>query len=502
MGGYAGGEIASQLAVTTLFEQYYNGPTTGDVGADLITAIRKANGQVHGEAQTDPNHSQMGTTLTLVLVKGNKAIFGNVGDSRTYLIRQGIPERVTHDHSLVQEQVDAGVLTPEQAERSGHKNFITRAIGHRDQVDPDLFERELQVGDVLLLCSDGLHGLVKELEMGTIIQTTPDLKEAVKQLVALANERGGPDNITALAVRIQEVGDPLPSLLNGREAVYNQPGSIYSQATAPTAFKAAEAPDTLDNRPTAPMSVAALPPVPASISTQPTTPMTIPTEHPKPRGQGLVVGAVLLLMLGAAIIGAFYVFNNTPPALPNSTPASSATPASVTPSVSPSASTTTVAPLATITPAPATPTAVSKATVTGSAQTAVNSAGSAINSAIPSPSATVVSGAVATLAAIQCQDSQVGQVAEIQIQISDAIEIDSYQISLTTPNNTQITDFTSVKTGLYQKTVSNLTEGIYTLTVSKINSFATPVSRKVLIGATAVSDSTCKLIGNQLLITL
>ncbi len=359
MGGYAGGEVASEFAITTLFERYYNGPSSGDIGSDLSEAIRAANLKVHSEA-SGSGRPQMGTTLTSVLVKGNKAIFGNVGDSRTYLVRQGIPERVTHDHSLVQDQIDAGVLTPEQAERSAIKNFITRAIGHRDEVESDLFEREIQKDDVLLLCSDGLHGLVQEIEMGTIVATASSMQEAAQTLVDLANERGGHDNISVLLVRVEDVGEALPPILNGREPLYNTNRSLFNQQTEP--LGAVTVPSiggttvSKSDRPTVPVAVA-----PPAAYSQPAIPMAPVRENkPKTGGKGLVLGLLALLVIAGLVAAYLLLFNTTPapaavptpvPAVqPTTTPTITATPAPTTPTQTTPTQTTPAA-LATATPA-------------------------------------------------------------------------------------------------------------------------------------------------------
>lgn len=360
MGGYAGGEVASELAITTLFERYYNGASTGDIANDLSEAIRSANFKVHSEA-SGSGRPQMGTTLTTVLVKGNKAIFGNVGDSRTYLIRQGLPERVTHDHSLVQDQIDAGVLTPEQAERSAIKNFITRAIGHRDEVESDLFEREIQPGDVLLLCSDGLHGLVKELEMGTVVATASSLQEAAQTLVDMANERGGHDNISVMLIRVEDVGDPLPPILNGREPVYQTNRAVFNQQTEPLGAVPVSSNGgttvSQSERPTVPS-----PAIAPTVFSQPTLPLvTVPETKPeKAGGRGLLLGLLALLIVAGGII-AFILLSGSPTApaatpvpvpvaQPTTTPTVTATPAQTTPAA-----------LATATPPPATTAAIANA---------------------------------------------------------------------------------------------------------------------------------------------
>ncbi len=334
MGGYAGGEIASEVAITTLFDVYYNSPSSGDLANDLSNAIQQANFNVRGESVTS-GRSQMGTTLTLVLLKGNRAIFGNVGDSRTYLIRHGAPIRVTHDHSLVQDQIDAGVLTPEQAERSSIRNFITRAIGHKEDVESDLFERELITGDVLLLCSDGLHGLVKETEMAQAVSMIPGLEDAAQKLIDLANERGGPDNISVLLVRVQEVGEPIPSVLNGREAVYE---SIYNRPTEQIAILTP--PDETFAPPATSLHSADQPTTPnpdllktgsksvtlSARENQPTRPMPAVSVPRKPGGNGLLIGIFLLFAIVALIVGVVIFLgsgsSNTAPA-PTTIPAAS-----------------------------------------------------------------------------------------------------------------------------------------------------------------------------------
>lgn len=502
MGGYAGGEIASELAINTLFERFYDSPTSGDIATDLTEAIRQANSQVHNEAQANSNRSQMGTTLTLVLVKGNKAIFGNVGDSRTYLVRQGIPERVTHDHSLVQEQIDAGLLTPEQAERSGHKNFITRAIGHRDLVEPDLFEREIQPDDILLLCSDGLHGLVKEIEIGTIVATAPSLKEGVHQLVSLANERGGPDNISVLAVRIEQVGEPLPSILNGREAVYNVVNaSIYNQATEPVSLNIGPTTVEESNKSTIRMTV----PDPQAPAVQVTAPMTVASTRSRPGGRGLWLGLLLLLLvIGGAV--AFVTLSGSPVASP-----ATATPVTPTAPVSRAASTpsntvadpTPVSPLPTATlKAGTNPTPVAVAAIqpivprTSPANTSaalVNGAEGAINNA----AASVKPSALASADAIRCRIDQPNLLQQVQIQLVNLDKASSYEIKMTSNGRNVTSIFTDLGAGIYLSQVSSpLTSGEYELTVikSEAGSLLSPTVYKIQLGAALVSTANCSTI--------
>ncbi len=202
MGGHQAGEVASQGAAESVIGQYYGDPDP-DVGTSLVRAIRAANKQIHSQAQADPSKSGMGTTLVAAVVLGRKVYVANVGDSRAYLINRTTITQITEDHSWVEEQVRAGLLTPEQARKHPQRNLVTRALGSKPAVEVDLFEGEISAGDALLLCSDGLTGRVSDQEIATIVRENLPI-EAARLLVALANERGGNDNITVLIVRAQE----------------------------------------------------------------------------------------------------------------------------------------------------------------------------------------------------------------------------------------------------------------------------------------------------------
>jgi serine/threonine protein phosphatase PrpC len=198
MGGHQAGEVASRSAVEIVITQYY-GDTTSDIGASLVRAVRAANQQVYGQAQADPAKAGMGTTLVAAVVQGRKVYLANVGDSRAYVINKLGISQITQDHSWVEEQVRAGLLSPEQASRHPQRNLLTRALGSKPSVEVDLFEGELQEGDMLLLCTDGLTGRVEDAEIAAIVQDHT-LDEATRLLVAQANERGGNDNISVLIV--------------------------------------------------------------------------------------------------------------------------------------------------------------------------------------------------------------------------------------------------------------------------------------------------------------
>jgi serine/threonine protein phosphatase PrpC len=198
MGGHQAGEVASRGAVELTIGQYY-GDTAHDVATSLVRAFRSANQQIYDQAQADPSKGGMGTTLVAAVIVDQKVFVANVGDSRAYLINAKSITQITEDHSWVEEQVRAGLLTPEQARRHPQRNLVTRALGSKPDVQVDLFEGEISVGDSLLMCSDGLSGRVEDQELAAIVRQYPP-QEAARQLVALANERGGNDNISVLIV--------------------------------------------------------------------------------------------------------------------------------------------------------------------------------------------------------------------------------------------------------------------------------------------------------------
>ncbi|HEY8599594.1 MAG TPA: protein phosphatase 2C domain-containing protein, partial [Thermomicrobiales bacterium] len=214
MGGHARGEVASAIAIEQLFARYYESDARIEARQTLARVMIETNAAVY-QAGLDANSGTMGTTLTTILLRDNILYVGNIGDSRTYLIRGGKIKQLSQDHSLIGEQVRSGLLTEAQARTSSIRNVITRAVGYREQVEPDTFAFTVHVGDILLLCSDGLHGLVENEELARII-STKGLGEATTELIELARERGGPDNITALLVRIDQLGEVAPAAESGR----------------------------------------------------------------------------------------------------------------------------------------------------------------------------------------------------------------------------------------------------------------------------------------------
>ncbi len=204
MGGHAAGEVASEIAVDTISYSFYQDDSE-DVATSLLQAIRRANSLIHQRAAENMLRSGMGTTCVAAVLRGNIAYIANVGDSRAYLVRRGQTKQVSQDHSWVAEQVRAGLLTEDQARSHAQRNVITRCLGTQSEVDVDVFTEQLEEGDSFILCTDGLSGLVGDDDLRAIVdQYVP--QESVYHLVERANENGGPDNITAIVIHIQEVG--------------------------------------------------------------------------------------------------------------------------------------------------------------------------------------------------------------------------------------------------------------------------------------------------------
>jgi protein phosphatase len=214
MGGAQAGEIASKLAAAAL-EDTDSGSLSGE---DRVTSlIQEANRRVYERSNEDPNASGMGTTITVALVEDSGVTIGHVGDSRAYRYRDGSIEQITEDHSLVNELMKSGKLSPEEAETHPQRSVITRALGTDPDVDVDHFTVEAHAGDVFLLCSDGLTTMVDDVDiLGVLERYHDDLDRATKSLVSAANRGGGEDNITVIAFAIADAGETaeMPSVDN------------------------------------------------------------------------------------------------------------------------------------------------------------------------------------------------------------------------------------------------------------------------------------------------
>ena len=196
MGGYQRGEVASRMAIDSLVERF-NAHDTDDVPLMLRQAFRQANERIFADGSAEGEHNMMGTTLVAAVLRGADLTIGNVGDSRGYLLRANRLNQVTKDHSLVAEQVAMGAMTSEEARDSQHKNIITRALGHRQKVEIDVFEITLLPDDRLLFSSDGLHDYVDDDELVHILTSNPPDKAALA-IVGRAIQGGSTDNVTAL----------------------------------------------------------------------------------------------------------------------------------------------------------------------------------------------------------------------------------------------------------------------------------------------------------------
>jgi len=213
MGGHAAGEVASQEAIETTFGMVKQGlralpRLAGELTDEraraacrlLEGAVQAATYMVFAMGEYDRDKSGMGTTVSALMVLGDYAVTAQVGDSRIYHVREKRVVQVTEDHTLISWQLKQGLITPQDAERSPHRNVITRAVGNHEYVEVDTGLLSLAPGDQFLLCSDGLHGYLHEYEIYNIISLGPTT--AVERFIELANDRGGKDNITAIVVEI------------------------------------------------------------------------------------------------------------------------------------------------------------------------------------------------------------------------------------------------------------------------------------------------------------
>ncbi len=200
MGGRKGGSIASQTAIAML-QQYFASHQDGDLKKALNDGVQQASMAIYEKSEKDTQLRGMGTTIVALAVREDRAVVANVGDSRCYIFRGGRLTQITEDHSLVAQQVRDGVLTPREAKNSPMRNLITKAAGAIPDVEPDLFPVDLLPGDVLLMCSDGLHGPVDEAQMAKVLASRRPLKDQIQDLLNRANRAGGPDNISVILVR-------------------------------------------------------------------------------------------------------------------------------------------------------------------------------------------------------------------------------------------------------------------------------------------------------------
>lgn len=212
IGGHRAGDVASAMAVETIQERYY-ATLAPDVATNLIAAIQEANEQIYHAAAVMPERHGMGTTVTAVVLRGSELTVVNVGDSRTYLIREGQARQVTTDHSWVEAQVQVGIITRAEANKHPQRNIITRSLGNKLKLQVDIFEEQVMAGDSVLLCSDGLSNLVSDPEIGEVVSRGQKAEQAVRELIALAKQRGAPDNVTTVLLNVKRARSRLKRTL-------------------------------------------------------------------------------------------------------------------------------------------------------------------------------------------------------------------------------------------------------------------------------------------------
>ncbi len=250
MGGAAAGEVASAMATETIFEHLTNAwhedaeNTPQQFAYRLRESVEIANTRIHQHARENQERRGMGTTTTAVGILEDHLYLTQVGDSRAYLVRDGTAIQLTKDQSLMQRLVDAGELTEEEAERSERRNIILQALGPEAKVRVDLTHQQLRIGDAIVVCSDGLSGQVKKEEIASLVsQSDKDLVTVCSELIDLANQRGGPDNITVVVARVsggslrlpedgEEVGHQIYPLLDTESTT--EPVPVYKGSPPPT----------------------------------------------------------------------------------------------------------------------------------------------------------------------------------------------------------------------------------------------------------------------------
>ena len=291
MGGHAAGEVASAAAIAALTP--LDTAANTDAGGALRDAITTANTRLREMAAADNHLHGMGTTVTAMLADGDRMVLAHIGDSRAYLLRQGRLTQLTRDHTYVQQLVDEGRITEDEVGTHPQRSMITRAVDGREAAGPDITEHEVQPGDRLLICSDGLSGVVRDTTLEEVLGAgTP--QDAVDALVDLALRGGAPDNVTVVVADVAEQDDGRPPVVAGAADENDVPGPVMS---APVVARA-------DN--------------PATAAARPTraSPMLSKQSHGAPihRARGirrrrtlLALGAVVALLVVGALAGRAYV---------------------------------------------------------------------------------------------------------------------------------------------------------------------------------------------------
>ena len=208
MGGYNAGEVASNMATSFIrtelgrwLREASSQASDAEVRRAMDICVDNANRAIYNAANSNPQYAGMGTTLVVGVFRDDRLLLGHVGDSRCYRLRAGKLQQITRDHSLLQEQIDAGLITPEQAAFSANKNLVTRAVGVEDSVLLETHQHDVQAGDVYLMCSDGLSDMLDDPGISQVLQAHDSLETGSRALIDAANDAGGKDNISVILVR-------------------------------------------------------------------------------------------------------------------------------------------------------------------------------------------------------------------------------------------------------------------------------------------------------------
>jgi PPM family protein phosphatase len=321
MGGAAAGEIASDMAVKIVLDemhtQWIAKPQTSiEAFVRAIKAATKAaNEQINSYATNHPEYRGMGTTATIAGLLGDSLYLAQVGDSRAYLVRNGVARQITKDQSLMQKLIEAGELTEEEAEHSERRNIILQALGPEPSIKVDLTHQQIRRGDTLVLCSDGLSGQVTKDDIADVVRAEADLTNACKMLIDRANANGGPDNITVILARFEGTG---LREANGGDEVGHQIFPLPETGQTP-AMAIDRVIDT--NSPTQPMEAMPRPRTtaptaqdetlaePVRRKTVPVIEDATPAVSPERRNAGrlIAIGLLAILLIGAA----YYIVQQT-----------------------------------------------------------------------------------------------------------------------------------------------------------------------------------------------
>ncbi|MDE3152428.1 MAG: Stp1/IreP family PP2C-type Ser/Thr phosphatase, partial [Gemmatimonadota bacterium] len=304
MGGAAAGEIASEMATAIVLRELRRewmphpkpGPDT--FAAALKHAAATANAEINAYAANHPEYRGMGTTATIAGLLGDTLYLAQVGDSRAYLIRDGVARQITKDQSLMQKLVEAGEITEEEAEHSERRNIILQALGPEATVKIDLTHQKLRRGDTLVLCSDGLSGQVSRDQIAEVVSQERDLMMVCKRLIDLANSAGGPDNITVIAARFD--GEGLEAAADGDEVGHRVFPLAESGATPPMGVDRVL--DDEGHRTTVPVRAVGRDTVPMATDEEP-----VVSEERRARGRAAQHVLMVTLVVAVVLVAVWWI---------------------------------------------------------------------------------------------------------------------------------------------------------------------------------------------------